>query len=115
MTLASLKRHIDRRFATKDDLRRFATKDDLRRFATKKDLRRFATKKDLERFATRDDMGKLETRMDARFGEMMRRFDSLNAKIDSVLEFARGGIQHHKKVLDEHENRLRDLEKEKAS
>jgi len=106
MTLASLKRHIDRRFATKNDLRRFATK---------KDLRRFATKKDLERFATRDDMGKLETRMDARFGEMRRRFDSLNAKIDSVLDFARGRIEHHKSVLDEHENRLRDLEKEKAS
>ena len=101
MTLAGLKRHIDRRFATKADLRRFATKDDLRRFATKKDLVRFATK---------DDLTALETRMDARFGQMMRQFDSLNAKIDAVLKFAQNAIHAHTSLLDEHERRLQDLE-----
>ena len=110
MTLAGLKRHIDRRFATKAYLRRFATKEDLRQFATKKDLRRFATKKNLQRFATKDDLAALETRMDARFGQMMRQFDSLNAKIDAVLKFARDGFDSHKMVLDEHESRLHDLE-----
>ena len=103
MTLAGLKRHIDRRFATKAYLRRFATKEDLRQFATKKDLRRFATKKNLQRFATKDDLTALETRMDARFGQMMRRFDSLDAKIDAGLKFAGDGIRHHRMLLDEHE------------
>ena len=56
MTLASLKRHIDRRFATKADLRQFATKADLHQFATKRDLCRFATKRDLRRFATKAEL-----------------------------------------------------------
>ena len=105
MTLAGLKRHIDRRFATKAYLRRFATKEDLRRFATKKDLRRFATKDDLAALETR-----MEARLDARFGQMMRQFESLNAKIDAGLKFARDGLDSHKMVLDEHESRLHDLE-----
>ena len=83
MTLASLKRHIDRRFATKADFRRFATKNDLRRFATKKDLRRFATK---------NDLADLERRVDERFGRVMRQFESLNAKIDAVLNPVRKEI-----------------------
>ena len=62
MTLASLKRHIDRRFATKADLHRFATKNDLRRFATK------------------EDMTQLEVRTLARFAELMRRIESLDGK-----------------------------------
>ena len=82
MTLVSLKRHMDRRFA-----------------AT-------ASKKDLERFATKDDLATLETRMDARFGQVMRRLESLDEKIDSV----RGAIPTHRMLLDEHERRLQDLE-----
>jgi hypothetical protein len=91
MTIAELKRHMDRRFdrlertkadkhdlrrfaikkhlqrfATKKDLQRFATKKDLRRFATKKDLRRFATKKDLRRFATKKDLRRFATKKDLR-------------------------------------------------
>ena len=125
MTLASLKRHIDRRFATKADLRRFATKADLRRFATKADLlqfatkadlRQFATKRDLRRFATKtevrstkDAVASLEARMEAGFAGVARQLDSLNQKIDAVLEFARGQAGLHSTVLGEHEN-LRDLE-----
>jgi len=126
MTLASLKRHIDRRFATKADLRRFATKADLRRFATKADLlqfatkadlRQFATKRDLRRFATKtevrstkDAVASLEARMEAGFAGVARQLDSLTQKIDAVLEFARGQAGLHSTVLGEHENRLRDLE-----
>jgi hypothetical protein len=84
MTIAGLKRHMDRRFdrlertkadrrdllgcASRRDLRRFATKKDLRRFATKKDLRRFATKKDLQRFATKKDLQRFATKRDLRLG-----------------------------------------------
>ena len=67
MTLASLKRHIDRRFATKADLRRFATKAELR-------------------FATKQDVAVLEARMDAGFAGVARQLDSLNQKIDAVLD-----------------------------
>ena len=86
MTLASLKRHMDRRFdrlqrtkADKTDLQRFATKKDLRRFATKADLRRFATKEDLQRFATKDDLLPLNRGLT----EVMRKLDSLHEKIDA--------------------------------
>ncbi len=99
MTLASLKRHIDRRFATKADLRRFATKRDLRRFATKTEVR-----------STKDAVASLEARMEAGFAGVARQLDSLNQKIDAVLEFARGQAGLHSTVLGEHENRLRDLE-----
>ena len=141
MTLAELKRHMDRRFdrlertkadkadlrrfatkrylqqrfATKDDLKRFATKDDLKRFATKDDLKRFATKDDLARCATRDDLARLEGTVDARFREVARQLDSLNAKIDSVLTFARGKTGNYDLVLDEHDHRIRDLESQVAS
>ena len=108
MTLASLKRHIDRRFATKADLRQFATKADLRRFATKRDLRQFATKTELR--STKDAVASLEARVEAGFAEVARQLDSLNQKIDAVLAYARGEIRQHSTVLGEHENRLRDLE-----
>jgi len=100
MTLALLKRHIDRRFATKADLRQFATKRDLRRFATKADLR----------FATKEDVAALEARMGAGFAGVARQLDSLNQKIDAVLDYAKGETRLHTTVLGEHENRLRDLE-----
>jgi hypothetical protein len=80
MTIATLKRHMDRRFdrlqrtkvdksdlarfATKEDLKRFATKEDLKRFATKEDLKRFATKEDLKRFATKEDLKPFATKED---------------------------------------------------
>lgn len=87
MTLAGLKRHIDRRCATKADLRRFATKNDLRQ---------------VER--------RLETRMDVRFTDVHRQFQSLGDKIDALIRHVRGKLDHHDVVLDEHDERLRDLE-----
>ena len=102
MTIAQLKRHVDRRFAnTRRELQRFATKDDLRRFATKKDLRRFATK---------EDFSGLETRMNAGFGEVARRFDSLNAKMESMFKSLKEAIADRDRLFDEHEARIRDLE-----
>jgi hypothetical protein len=48
--------------------------------------------------------------MEAGFARVARHLDSLNQKIDAVLAFARGQPGQHSTVLDEHENRLRDLE-----
>lgn len=90
MTVAQLKQHMDRRFDRLD--------------------RRKADKSDLRRFAMKTDFPLVEARAEARFGEVARQFESLNAKIDSVLVYARGEIQQHTRVLDEHENRIRDLQ-----
>jgi hypothetical protein len=109
MTIAQLKRHMDRRFAnTRKELRRSATKDDLRRFATKKDLERFATKEDLERYATKEDLA-------IGFGEVARRLDSLNAKMDSISKSLNQAIIDRDRIFDDHELRLRDIEARTAS
>lgn len=134
MTIAQLKRHMDRRFsntrrelqrsatkndlrrfATKKDLQRFATKEDVRRFASKQDLRRFATKKDLQRFATKDDFRGLEMRMNTGFGEVTRRFESLDSKMDSLFSSLKEAIAERDRLFDEHEVRIRDLEAGTAS
>ncbi len=103
MTIAELKRHMDRRF---DRLERTkADKADLRRFATKKDLRRYATKKDLQRFAT----------------EIKRHFNVVAEGLEEKIQKVADGVSqiaaiqlhvvHHAKVLDEHETRLTALER----
>ena len=108
MTIVQLKRHIDRRFATKNELQQL-----------RNDLQRFATKDDLQRFATKDDLTAFEGRMNARFDDMTRQFErqfeSLNAKIDGFFKFARDRIAHHDRVGDEHEKRLQDLEAQARS
>ncbi len=40
--------HIDKKFATKEDLKSFATKEDLKSFATKDDLKGFVTEEFLK-------------------------------------------------------------------
>ena len=130
MTIAQLKRHMDRRFdrlertkADKADLAQFARKTDLRRFATKADLRRFATKKDLRRFAARRDLRRFATKKDARrwHADIKRYFkivaEGLEEKIqkvaDGVSQMAavQLHISHHGSVLDEHETRITALER----
>lgn len=122
MTLATLKRHMDRRFdrlqrtkADKTDLQRFATKKDLRRFATKADLRRFATKEDLQRFATKEDLQRFATKDDLLplnqgLTEVLRKLDSLHEKIASLARIGDQRNDAHDRTLSEHERRLQDLE-----
>ena len=92
MTVAQLKRHMDRRFDRLD--------------------RRKANKSDLRRLAMKNDMALIEARIDMRLGEVARQFDSVKEKIDSILTYVRGEIQQHTQVLDEHENRILDLQNE---
>lgn len=116
MTVAQLKQHLDRRFdhlertkADKSDLARFVTKDDL-----KAELKRFATKDDLKaelkRFTTKDDVNRLATRTDYQFGEVFRRLDSLNDKIDSLTGVVRDNRDLFDRVSDEYGHRIADLE-----
>jgi hypothetical protein len=139
MTIAALRRHMDRRFdrlertkadkgdlrqfATKKDLRQFATKKDLRRFATKKDLRRFATKTDLRRFATKTDLRRFATKTEMRHWsvDIKRHFDVVAEGLEEKLQKVAEGVAqiaavklhvaHHAKVLDEHETRITALER----
>lgn len=117
MTVAELKRHIDRRFLTKREFKRvlkreldrFVTKDDLKselqRFATKDDLKAFATKDALQ--ATRDDLSDLNRRMLAlhaqTMDEMRRGFAEMR---QGFSEMRRDFMQ----IVDEHEHRITDLE-----
>jgi hypothetical protein len=129
MTIAELKRHMDRRFdrlertkADKRDLRRYATKKDLRQFATKADLRQFATKADLRRFATKKDLRRYATKKDLRSfaAEIKRHFNVVAEGLEEKLQKLADGVSqipaiqlhvvHHDKVLDEHETRLTALE-----
>jgi hypothetical protein len=121
VTIAELKRHMDRRFdrlertkADKSDLRRFAAKSDLRRFAAKTDLRRFATKMDLRRFATKKDLRRFAVDIKRHFTVVA---ESLEEKIqrlaDGVAEVNAIKLRglHHDKVLDDHETRITALER----
>ena len=86
MTVAQLKRHMDRRF---DHLERTkADRSDLKRFATKDDLKRFATKTDTE-----------------------RGFARLDAKLDGVLAVVLSIRDTLDRVADEHDRRISDLER----
>lgn len=88
MTIIQLKRHIDRRFAKMN-----------------RELRGGATKDDLEALELR-----IEARMNVRFGEVERRLDSLNEKMDSAFKRLAEAITQRDLVFDEHEQRIRDLE-----
>ena len=106
-----LKTHMDRRFdrlertkADRSELRRlaprvdrYATKADLQRFATTQDLKRFATKKDLKRFATKDDLQRVAARLEDRVIAMQR--------------FVQRVVDHHDRILNDHEARMVDLER----
>lgn len=52
--LLAQEKRLEKRFATKDDLRIVATKDDLKDFAAKNDLKSLATKEDLKKFVTKE-------------------------------------------------------------
>ena len=94
-------RRAFRRFATKDDFKRFATKDDLKRFATKDDLKNFATKDDLKRHATKDDLKGFATKAD--IARLEERVVAMHRTIQQML-------RHHSHILDNHEERISDLE-----
>jgi hypothetical protein len=107
MTVAQLKRHMDRRFDHLD--RTMVDKSDLAGFATKDDLKRFATKDDLKRYATKDDL-RNELKRFATKAEMDRGFASLNAKLDSMMSMIRINCDVLDRVAEEHDRRISDLE-----
>jgi len=130
VTIAQLKRHMDRRFdrlertkADKADLRQFVTKRESLCFATKKDLRRFATKQDLRRFATKRDLGRFATKREMRLWavDIKRHFDIVAESLEDKLRKVADGVAdiaaiqlhvaHHTKALDDHETRITAIER----
>src|SRR5712691_1866001 len=90
MTIAQLKRHVDRRFAD-----------------TRKQIERCATKDDLQRFATKDNLAALETRMNATLGDVTSGLDGLNAKMDGMFKSLTDATAARDRIFDEHEERIR--------
>ena len=102
-------------FATKDDLKRFATKDDLKQYATKDDLKKStmavleAMDDKLERYATKDDLQKSTITILQAIDGVIMRFDKVEK--DSVAD----KLLHdrHETALENHEIRIKTLEKVK--
>jgi chromosome segregation ATPase len=101
MTIAQLKKHMDARFARLN--RRFGPVDAR-----------------LDSVDARLDS--VDTRLDTLAGRVDRRFSSLNDKLDAIARRlstrldllthqADEGFRHHKRLSDEHEERLQDLER----
>jgi hypothetical protein len=55
-------------------------------------------------------VAQLNRKMDHQFGEVFRRLDSLNDKIDSLVGVVRDNRDLFNRVVDEHGNRIADLE-----
>jgi hypothetical protein len=53
----------------------------------------------------------VQAQMDARFGRVDNRFDSLDQKLDAIVRMLSEKHVQHERVLDEHERRIRDLER----
>lgn len=100
VTLAELKRHIDRRFTRLD--RTKADRRDLRRYATRSDVRREfrALRRDMRLWAV----------------DIKRHFDVVAEGLEEKLQKVAEGVSeipaikvhlaHHDRVLDDHEARL---------
>lgn len=109
MTIDQLKAHMDRRFdrlertkADRSELRRLAATADRRWAATKKAFKRFATKDDLNGFVRKADLKRFATKVD---------FARLEDRVISMQRMLAGIARHHGLILDDHEVRIRDLER----
>ncbi|WP_088899918.1 PD-(D/E)XK nuclease family protein [Sulfolobus acidocaldarius] len=60
----TLRKELEGKMATKEDLQKMATKEDLQKMATKEDLQKMATKEDLQKMATKEDLQKMATKED---------------------------------------------------
>jgi chromosome segregation ATPase len=94
MTVAQLKKHMDNRFKTVERgmNRRFAAVD--------------------ARFAGVDGrLDAIDARLDRTDARMAAGFESLDAKFDALFRLLKDKQDHHSKVVDDHEERLKDLER----
>jgi hypothetical protein len=90
MPIAHLKKRMDVRFKTLDKRlsRRFASVD-----------------------ARFDGVDARLDRVDVRFDRVDARFDSIGAKLDALIRAGKDQQDHLKKIVDNHEERLKDLER----
>ena len=94
MTVAQLKKHMDNRFKTSERRtnRRFAAVD--------------------ARFKAVDSrFDAMDARFDWTDARMGARFDSLDAKFDALFRLLKDKQDHHSRVIDNYEERLKDLER----
>jgi hypothetical protein len=101
MTVAQLKKHMDNRFKTVE--RRMN-----RRFAAV-DARFTAVDGRLDAMDARFDA--IDARFDRTDARMAVGFESLDAKFDALFRILKDEQDHHTRIVDDHEERLKDLER----
>lgn len=116
MTVAQLKTQMDRRFTRLERTLRSHVAETGTRFASV-DTRFAAIDARFEAVDARFDamdarFDSAERRADVRMGTLERRLDSVDDKLDAIIGILRDGLQHHQRILDEHETRLNDLERQ---
>jgi hypothetical protein len=110
---------IHEKFVTKDEAKSFFTKDDAKNFLTKDDAKNFLTKDDAKNFLTKDDAKIFATKeeLNAKFDDVLTKEDqviSMLKKIDEELAASNGARLRHQDKIDNHEIRIKKLEKLKA-
>jgi hypothetical protein len=118
-----LEERLDKKFATKDDLKNFATKDDLKNFATKDDLKNFATKDDLKKSIERV-LKYIDFKLEP-IEEFRKKFDIFQDHINRTLDWIVKKLEKYDQEytimsarypeitdqLEDHETRIASLEK----
>ena len=112
MTLQQLKRHVDRRLAKKAD------KSDVRQLERRMNARFAQMDARFEqvdsRFAQVDSrFAQIESRLDqidSRFAQMNAHFEHLERQLGRLNRGLNGKTNGHRKILDEFQGRLTDLE-----
>jgi chromosome segregation ATPase len=119
MTVAQLKKHLDSRFKTSERRmnRRFAAVDARftgvdGRFA-RVEGRLTGVEARLAGLEGRFDA--MDARLDRTDARMAAGFESLDAKLDALFRMLKDEHDHHTRVVDNHEDRLRDLERATAA
>jgi hypothetical protein len=77
-----------------------------KKMATKNDLKQFATKDDIKQFATKDDFHRLEQKMEDGFLAVNRRIDLLHDDISDLPDI-REEIQSHDERLARVERKIK--------
>ena len=49
--------------------------------------------------------------VDARFGRVDRKIEAIGEKLDTITRILHGRCDHQQQIADEHDNRLKDLER----
>lgn len=128
------------KLATKEEINKLSTKEEISKLSTKEEISKLATKEELKELATKAELKKLDEKTDRIIGvvvQMQERMDTfetkadaekrmttiitaidgLAAKVDNIsteMAAVNHGLLRHEDRLEDHENRIHELEVEKV-